>query len=267
MMLFSFAAIESKVFSASYRRRVARKYDAVSAVLNGVEQPALTKEVFAEFGIRSLAELNRHLRKNTEYGGCVRVTFRSDRVLIPFHNDFMNNWLRFDNPRVEQFYHELYLSKKDDYFDEWHFRCKRFDIEEELQANNWIMPAMDRRMLAAPINGCWDKPELLARFLELQGFRTKRLCCHDGHEMRGHCFTVYTDGKFWMTTNSFPLRIKHRSYEALCRKLLRLLRFLPIFSDRSKCVLVEYAPAQEGMTGRDYVEQIINGTVVAGKIK
>lgn len=34
---------------------------------------------------------------------------------------------------------------------------------------------------------------------------------HDGHAMRGHCFTVYTDGIYWMTAASLPLNIKTKS--------------------------------------------------------
>lgn len=263
MSLFSFAGIESKINRRGYDKRVSAEYDTAVKILNDQDQPVLTREIFEEFGICTLRDLNRYLSKHAEYGGCVVILPCTDRILIPFHNDFMNQWLRFDNPRVRTFYHELYNRRKDEFDSEIHFRMKFFEIEEELQYHCWVMPPVDRRMLAAPINGCWDKPELMARFLELQGYRTKRLCCHDGHEMRGHCFTVYTDGAYWMTTSSFPLRLRCRSYTALCRRLLRIMRLLPIYSDRSRCVLVEYEPPREGMTGQEYVDQIINGKVVA----
>lgn len=262
MFFLSLAKFKSVLFRNKYVDEITRKYDRYMAALNDLNQPELTLKIFHEFGIYTLKDLVWYLEKNAEYGGYVRVAWTEKLILIPFHNDFMNSWLRFDNPRVVEFYNNLYEAKKADYDSRVHFDMKRFDVEEELQLNNWIMPPIDRRMLAAPINGCWDRPELIARFLELQGFKTKRLCCHDGHVMRGHCFTVYTDGEYWMTTLTLPFNLKCKSYNLFCKKLYRILRHIPIYSDNSKCRLVEFNPPRSGMTTREYLANIESGRVV-----
>ena len=267
MFFLSSAKLKSLLFHRKYIDEIKRQYDKYMAVLNKLNQPDLTMKIFHEFGIYTLKDLGWYLEKNAEYGGCIRVPWTEDLILIPFHNDFMNSWLRFDNPRVVEFYDKLYEIKKADYDSRVHFDMKRFDVEEELQLYNWIMPPVDKRMLEAPINGCWDRPELIARFLKLQGFETKRLCCHDGHVMRGHCFTVYTDGEYWMTASSLPFNLKCKNYEKFCKKIYRILRHIPIYSDNSKCRLIEFEPPRPGMTTREYLENIENGRVVVDFIE
>lgn len=251
------------LFPERYLEDVTRQYDACMEILNDPNQPDLTMDVFAEFGIHTLKDLGWYLERNAEYGGCVTVPWSDQRILIPFHNDFMNAWLRFDNPRVIEFYDQLYESRKANYFSRDHFDKERFHIEEDMQLNNWIMPPVDRRMLSAPINGCWDRPELIARFLELQGYETRRLSCHDDYVMRGHCFTIYTDGEYWYTTSSLPVNTKSRDYEEFCNRIFRVLRHLPIYSDHSRCRLVEFEAPRAGMTTREYLGNIERGTVVA----
>lgn len=264
MFFLSTAKIRSLLFHQRYLEEVTSAYDRHMKILNDTNQPELTLDIFHEFGIFTLQQLGWYLEKNAEYGGYVKVPWTDQLILIPFHNDFMNDWLRFDNPRVMQFYDDLYEFKKADYDSRVHFDMKRFDVEEELQLHNWTMPPIDRRMLSAPINGCWDRPELVARFLELRGYGTKRLCCHDGHVMRGHCFTVYTDGEFWMTASSLPMNLKCRCYETFCKKIYRVLKHVPIYSDNSKCRLVEFDPPRPGMTTREYLDNIERGRVVVG---
>lgn len=262
MSFLSAAKLKSVISNKRYLKDISEKYDSYMAILNDSNQPDLTIDVFNEFGIRTLKDLGRYLKKNSEYGGYVHMPWSEKLILIPFHNDFMNSWLRFDNPRVIDFYNKLYDSVKDEYDSRTHFDMKRFDIEEELQRNHWSMPPIDKRMLSAPINGCWDRPELIARFLELHGFKTKRLCCHDGNIMRGHCFTVYTDGSYWMTASSFPINLKCKSYEQMCKYLYRMLKHIPIYSDNSKCQLVEFDPPKPGMVTRDYLDNIKNGKII-----
>lgn len=204
------------------------------AVINSENQPLLTPEVFAEFGIYTLKDLQLYLHKKSEYGGYVRVPWKNKNILIPFHNDFFNSWLRFDNPRVIAFYNELYEHTKDRYQNRTHFDMTRFNIEEDMQMNNWRMPTLDRKMLAAPINGCWDKPELISCFLEFQGYTTKRFCCHDGIIMRGHCFAAYFDGQKWSTCDS-GLTLKDKDFNKFCRRIYNILKCVPIFKNPSAC--------------------------------
>lgn len=263
VLFLSMAKLKSIFFKEKYRKNIASKYDFYMKLLNDNEcaLPDLSIDAFQEFGIYTLEDLRKYLKKNAEYGGYVHVPWTKELVLIPFHNDFMNDWLRFDNPRVEHFYDKLYESVKDNYDSRIHFDMKRFDIEENLQLNNWRMPPIDKRMLSVPINGCWDKPELIAKFLELHGYQTKRLCCHDGHIMRGHCFTVYTDGVYWRTASSFPINLKCKDFKKMCYYIYRVLRHVPIYSDSSHCQLVEFEPPTPGMCTHDYLEKIRNGRV------
>lgn len=262
MFFMSTAKLKSVISNGKYRKDISERYDSYMDILNDDNQPELTMEIFHEFGIQTLKDLEWYLEKNAEYGGYVRMPWSEKLTLIPFHNDFMNSWLRFDNPRVIDFYDKLYNFMKEKYDSRIHFDMKRFDVEEELQLNYWRMPPIDKRMLSVPINGCWDRPELIARFLELQGFQTKRLCCHDGHIMRGHCFTVYTDGIYWMTASSFPINLKCKSYKKICKYLYRVLKHVPIYSDNSKCQLIEFDPPQPDMAACDYLDNIKNGRVI-----
>lgn len=262
MFFLSTAKIRSLFAHKSYLKSISRKYERYITIINDDNQPDLTMDVFHEFGIKTLRQLNWYLEKNAEYGGCVDMPWSEKLIIIPFHHDFMNAWLRFDNPYVVDFYDRLYETVKDQYHSRTHFNMKRFDVEEELQLNNWKMPPIDRRMLTAPINGCWDKPELISRFLELQGFKTQRLCCHDGIIMRGHCFTVYSDGIYWRTASSASINLRDKSFEGLCHKVFRLLRHIPIYSDSSKCRLIAFDPPKPGVSARDYINNIKKGKII-----
>ena len=238
-------------------------YDRAMKVINGQPLPELSPEDFASYGITSLAELNSYLSKKAQYGGYIKTELSEEKIIIPFHNDFMNSWLKFHNPRVIEFYNRLYESRKRSYQSREHFDRKRFDIEEEFQLNNWTMPKLDRRLLDAPICGCWDKPELIARFLELHGFQTRRLCCHDGNEMRGHCFAVYFDGIYWHTTSTrFPLNYKSKDYQHFCDRVFSAVRNIPFFSSPSDCCLIEYSTPVAGATAVELVDSIKNGVII-----
>lgn len=133
MLFLSMAKLKSIFFKEKYRKNIASKYDFYMKLLNDNEcaLPDLSIDAFQEFGIYTLEDLRKYLKKNAEYGGYVHVPWTKELVLIPFHNDFMNDWLRFDNPRVEHFYDKLYESVKDNYDSRIHFDMKRFDIEEK----------------------------------------------------------------------------------------------------------------------------------------
>lgn len=83
-------------------------------IVNNNNQSGLTLEIFYEYGIHTLKDLGWYLEKNAEYGGYVQMPWTDQLILIPFHNDFMNSWLRFDNPRVIDFYDKLYVSASKD---------------------------------------------------------------------------------------------------------------------------------------------------------
>ena len=258
-----FSSLYSIFAHKNYCRYAVRKYDKTFRVLNKEGQNELTLQIFHEFGIHTLHDLNSYLSKKSEYGGCVTVDWTDKKILIPFHHDFMNKWLRFDNPRVIEFYDKLYRSQKNRFKNRDDFNRRRFDIEEELQMNNWVLAPYDRRMLAAPICGCWDKPELIGKFLSLQGYETRRFCCHDGNIMRGHCFIVYFDGKCWSTSGSYGFDLKCKDYKKFCRIIFSVLRHIPIFNDPSKCEMIEYPPPVPGMDTQAFLENIRNGRVVA----
>ncbi len=260
MIIHPVTAVRHAVSPAAYRRIITAKYDEAEAVINSFDQPPLTDEVFEEFGIRTLGDLSSYLSRRAEYGGYISVPFSEKLVLIPFHNDFMNRWLRFDNPRVTAFYDRLYEERKSEFDSRQHFDRARFRIEEEFQLNAWRMPPLDKRMLLAPISGCWDKPELLAHFLTLKGYPVKRLSCNDGNNLRGHCFCVYYDGKYWRPAGRYP--IKNRDYKKLCRAMLDIFRRVPMFKHPDRCRLMEFGAPETGFTGREYVALIDNGSVV-----
>lgn len=114
MLFFSVAKFKSIFFKEKYRKNIASKYDFYMKRLNDNEFTLhdLSIDDFQEFGIYTLVDLEKYLKKNAEYGGYIHVPWTKELVLIPFHNDFMNDWLRFDNPRVEHFYDKLYDFRK-----------------------------------------------------------------------------------------------------------------------------------------------------------
>lgn len=262
MMVLLKTKLESLLAHKTYCARIAHEYDRNMAILNDENQPPLTMEVFREFGICNIKDLCRYLSKNAEYGGYVHFPWSDKLILLPFHNDFMNSWLRFDNPRVVELYDRLYENLKGNYKNRIHFDMTRFNLEEEIQLNDWIMPPLDRRMLAAPVNGCWDRPELIGQFLALQGYETRRLCVYDGIIMRGHCFTVYFDGKYWRTTSGFPINLKYKDYQKMCRHIYAVLRRVPIFKDKNSCRMIEFPIPHPGMNTREYIKNIERGKVV-----
>ena len=263
MLIHPVAAAKKIIDPKKYRTEIVKKYDHYSGIINLPDQPELTEKVFDEFGIRTVADLGKYLRRNSEYGGYIRFPGSERNILIPFHNDFMNKWLRFDNPRIVRFYDRIYELRKDEFNNRHHFDMERFNIEEEFQLNNWRMPTIDRRMLSAPINGCWDKPELLARFLSLKGYQIQRMSCNDGNILRGHCFCVYYDGTFWRTASSYGVDLKKRDYREFARSLLGILRHVPIFSDNSKCRIMEFEAPDKNCTGKEYVRTISEGHILA----
>ena len=260
MSFFNTSSICMRFFPKRYYSQAVEKYNRAMRIINSATSQPLTLSEFRAYGISSLSDLNRYLSQKSEYGGYVKTEVSDQLIIIPFHNDFMNTWLKFKNPKVVEFYDRLYDYRKHAYHSREHFDKKRFDIEEDLQINNWTMPMVDKKMLEAPIFGCWDKPELLSRFLELQGFQTKRLCCHDGNEMRGHCFAVYFDGKYWRTTSTqFLLNYKCRDYQEFCNRVFSVVRNIPFFSSPRACSLVEYKAPSAGTTAHELVESIKNG--------
>ena len=69
-----------------------------------------------------------------------------------------------------------------------------------------------------------------------------------------------------MTASSLPMNLKCRCYETFCKKIYRVLKHVPIYSDNSKCRLVEFDPPRPGMTTREYLDNIERGRVVVGCI-
>ena len=246
----------------------AERYDKFTALRNAREFQPLTQQVFASYGIRSFRDLSRYLRRNGEYGGAVRLAGSEELVLLPFHNDTLNTWLKFENPRVKQAYELVYAQFGARYPDRQAFERDRFNVEETMLLECWEMPGMDTRILDAPIAGCWDQMEIQARYLENRGYRVKRYCFHGGRIVRGHTFVLYNDGKYWNTCTSFPLHIRRKSLDRLCRLLFHIFRRVPILDKGETTELVEFSSPREGMSAREYVDLIKNGTVVlqrAGK--
>jgi len=58
-------------------RKAIELYDKFTELRNRKEYRLLTKEVFHEYGIDTLQDLSRHLRKYGEYGGAVKFPFSS----------------------------------------------------------------------------------------------------------------------------------------------------------------------------------------------
>lgn len=262
-MLIHPANILKRTFSREkYLREITEKYDHYSRMLNVADEPFLDLQVFGEFGIRTLGELLAYFAKYTEYGGHISMEGEEGLTLIPFHHDSMNRWLKFDNPRVVDFYDRVYERRKNEFHSRHHFDMERFRIEEEFQLNNWVMPPLDRRRLTAPISGCWDKPEVIAHFLTMKGFEVRRLSCNDGNVLRGHCFCVYHDGEFWRTATSNKYGYKNRDYQQFCKRLLSVLRRIPIFSDPGNCRIMEFGEPAQGCTGGEYVDNISRGQII-----
>lgn len=241
---------------------VTKIYDKFTALRNAGEFKKLTLEVFESYGIHSYRDLSLYLKKYGEYGGAVKLKGSDKQILLPFHNDILNTWLKFDNPRVIQAYEQVYEQFGAEYSDRRDFDRHRFHVEEELLKQCWVMPAMDTRILEAPIAGCWDKMEIQACYMEALGYQVRRYCFHGGKIIRGHTFVLYHDGKYWNTSMRFPLHIRRKNLESLCSLIFRALIHVPILDKGEISQLVEFAAPYEGMTTQEYIHLIERGKVI-----
>lgn len=242
-------------------RKAIELYDKFTELRNRKEYKLLTKEVFHEYGIDTLHDLSRHLRKYGEYGGAVKFSFSEELVLMPFHNDLMNSWLKFDNSRVQDIYEKLYPLLQDRYPNSKPFDRTFFRVEEDILKHCWSMPMMDTRILEAPIAGCWDKMEIQAAFLRTKGYEVKRYCFHSGMAMRGHTFVLYNDGKTWNTCLDLPIPVKNKDLNKLCELIFSVLKRIPFLAQGETCELIEFDSPYAGMPALDYVKLIEDGTV------
>ena len=236
-------------------------YDKYTIFRNEKDFKKLTQDVFESYGIYSYHDLLHYLKKHGEYGGAVSLATRGKLVLLPFHNDVMNTWLKFDNPRVTQIYDKIYEQFGDEYSDRTDFNKHRFEVEEKILIKCWAMPAMDTRILNAPVAGCWDMMEIKACYLEVQGYQVKRYCFYGDKIIRGHPFILYNDGKYWNTSLGFPLHIRMKNLQNLCRFVFCMLKHVP-FLKKATSTLVEFSTPYEGMSTEEYVELINNGKVI-----
>ena len=243
-------------------RKAVQQYDKYLAIRNREEFSPLTREVFQEYGIDSFHDLARHLRKYGEYGGLADLPCCNEPVLLPFHHDLLNKWLRFDNPRVEEIYDRVFYFLKDQYPDKQSFNRSFFHIEESILRNCWCMPMMDTRILEAPITGCWDKMEIQAAFLKSIGFIVKRFCFHSGMVLRGHTFVLYNDGKYWKACLDCPIPIRNKNLDKLCYLIFSVLKFIPFLTNGEKYELVEFESPYEGMPSSEYLRLIEDGVVL-----
>ena len=242
-------------------------YGQMQSVLNLNEGDPLTVEVFRNYGIKSLKDLHHYIKKHGEYGGAVRLSESEGVIILPFHNDFMNKWLKFNNDSVKAAYDRIYQLYQLQYPDRREFERKRFMIEEDILVKYWKMPSMDTRILAAPINGCWDRMEIFATYLNGLGYEVRRLCCHDGNIMRGHTYIVYKTGTYWTTCLGYPINFHYKDFDSVCKISFSLLRRLPIFSNPDCCELIEFQQPRAGMSTLEYLDLIKNGNIVIGKKK
>lgn len=241
------------------------EYEAAYKIWNSdTKYDVLGPDAFAKYGIDSMEALERHLMKRSEYGGMIKNEFDGSILLLPFHHDVMNKWLKFDIPRVQEYYEQIY----EKYTDRFHLKSKEdfknrfFKIEEQIQIHRWELPLFDERILIYPILGCWDKVEIEAIYLESKGIEVKRVCCHDGIKMRGHTFLCFYEDGYWKTYMTSKVVLKSRTFEQLCKKSYELLRHVPIFLDSKKCELVEYTKPPVGCTGKQYIDILENGKVI-----
>ncbi len=237
-------------------------YDRFTRLRNSVEYTTLSQEVFFEYGISTFNDLTRYLKKFGEYGGAVGLPCSEELILLPFHNDVLNKWLKFDNPRVKKIYESVYQLYRDCYPDRYSFKKNFFDIEEDILKRYWHMPMMDTRILDAPITGCWDKMEIQASFLASKGYSIKRFCFHSGKIIRGHTFVLYNDGKTWNTCLRKLILIRNKDLNKLCKLIFSILRHVPFLDKGEICELVEFESPQGGMSAQEYIHLIENGVVL-----
>lgn len=237
-------------------------YDKFTALRNASEYTTLSREVFLKYGIITFRDLTRHLKKYGEYGGAVDLPCFNGLTLLPFHNDVLNKWLCFDNPRVKEIYERIYQLYSNHYPDKDSFKKSFFNIEEDILLRYWCMPMMDTRLLKAPIAGCWDKMEIQAVFLESMGYEVKRFCFHSGKIIRGHTFVLYYNGRTWNTCLGIPLPVRNADLKKLCKLIFLVFKNVPILDKGETCELIEFAPPQGGMSAQDYIQLIENGTVL-----
>ena len=245
--------------------KAAELYDKYTELRNSGKYTPLSKEVFRQYGICTFRDLARYLKKYGEYGGAVTLPCSDRPVLLPFHHDEFNKWLRFDNPRVREIYGKIYLLYKEQYPDRASFRRHFFHVEEDILQRYWHMPMMDTRLLDAPIAGCWDKMEIQAAFLASMGCQVKRFCFYSGKIIRGHTFILYHDGKTWNTCLRTPFPIRNKDLAKLCRRIFSVLRRVPLLCKGGNCELIEFQPPYEGMPTQEYIELIANGTVLISR--
>lgn len=237
-------------------------YDRFTKLRNSGEYTPLSREVFLKYGICTFRDLTRYLKKYGEYGGAVDLPCSEGLVLLPFHNDVLNKWLRFDNPRVKEIYESIYQLYREWYPDRDSFKRAFFNVEEDILKRYWYMPMMDTRILDAPIAGCWDKMEIKATFLAALGYKIKRFCFHSGKVIRGHTFVLYYDGKAWNTCLGTPFPIRNKDLKKLCKLIFSVLMHVPFLDKGKICELVEFEPPCGGMSAQEYIKLIEDGVVI-----
>lgn len=237
-------------------------YEKFMALRNTKTGEPLTRKVFESRGIYTFSDLIRYLNKNGEYGGAIPLEGTEKLTLLPFHNDIMNAWLRFDNPKVVQAYELIYAQYKNRYPERHLFKKNRFKVEESLLEEFWTMPAMDTRLLDAPILGCWDKMELQACFLNILGYEVRRFCFHSGRIIRGHTFVLFNDGIHWKIPDAYPLPIESSDVARLSKFIFWVLQHIPFLDQGAVCELVEFSKPYAGMSTREYLQLIEDGHVV-----
>lgn len=239
-------------------------YDEVLKIWNDNETnwKMLNREVFEKYSIYTIRDLEKFLAKKCEYGGLAFDYVHRNVILLPFHHDYMNSWLKFDNIRVRKFYEDYYENNRSSYQSIDEYKNRFFEIEESVQLNNWVMPNFDERILKFPIMGCWDKVELEALFLETHGKEVRRVCCHDGNKMRGHTFLCFSDAGKWKTYLTSMIVLNAGSFEKLCKKAHGLLKHIPIYSNPNGCELIEYEKPPILCKGTAFVDILEKGTIV-----
>lgn len=225
----------------------------------------LSREVFVEYGINTFHDLSRYLKRNGEYGGAIILPRSNVFILLPFHNDMLNKWLRFENPRVRERYKDIYELYKQQYPNVDTFKKDFFNVEEDILKRYWNMPEMDTRFLNAPIAGCWDKMELQATFAETLGYEVKRFCFHGGRIIRGHTFILYYDGTYWNTCLNTPFPIRNKRLDKLCQLIFNVLLHIPFLDNGEIRELIEFNSPHGGMSAQEYIKLIEDGKVIIKK--
>ena len=237
-------------------------YDQYMSMRNAKVSKPLTREVFEARGIYTFRDLTRYLRKHSEYGGAIPLDDTGKLTLLPFHNDTLNKWLSFDNPRVVEAYERIYERYKARYPNRQSFEKHRFKVEECLLEELWAMPAMDTRLLDAPIVGCWDKMELQTRFLRTLGYEVRRFCFYSRKIIRGHTFILFNNGSRWQTADAYPFFVGTKDIERLYKWIFWILRHIPFLDQGPVCQMVEFEEPCEGMPAKEYLRLIERGNIV-----